>query len=94
MSEKRLAVSDGESTSSQRNTGLKYTALCGLILASICSAIPVANAQCAGCGADYNRMDRQRVADQGRPAAQGYIPGQESNVNQGRQLKQLENQNN
>ncbi len=58
------------------------------------SVISQADAQCAGCGADYNRMDRQRVENQGRPAAQGYIPGRESNESQGRQLRRLENEGN
>jgi hypothetical protein len=65
-----------------------------MALALLSLAPALAHAQCAGCGADYNRMDRQRVIDQGRPAAQGYIPGTESNVSQGRRLRQLENDKN
>jgi hypothetical protein len=70
------------------------TVLAWVGLASASLLGDVAYAQCAGCGADYNRIDRQKVEIQGRPAAQGYIPGRESNENQGRQLKQLDNDGN
>ena len=65
-----------------------------MALALLAVVPSLASAQCAGCGADYNRVDRQRAIDQGRPAAQGYIPGTESNTSQGSQLRQLNDNNN
>lgn len=58
----------------------------------MCTALPYAHAQCAGCGADFYRADRQRVDNQERPAFQGYVPNQPSNTNEDRALKQLDNE--